>query len=76
MSTKLEPVFNKPDSIGFYWARSGSYKWYNLIVEVYGESPFFGLRAWDISDQRIGKVNSWDIKAWGPKIEQPMGQQL
>jgi hypothetical protein len=76
MSTKLEPVFNKPDSIGFYWAKSGSYKWYNLIVEVHGESPFFRLRAWHLFDQTLTAIESWSIKEWGPKIEQPMGHQL
>lgn len=53
---------------GFYLAKTGNCQWYNLIVQIYGRSPFFKLRAWDRIADKIVVVNVEDIKQWGRKI--------
>jgi len=47
---------------GFFWAKSGSHKWYNLIIEVFGEHPFFKIRAWNISCDKKGLIDTDDIQ--------------
>lgn len=62
---------NLPENLkenDFYLARNGSYKWYNLIVRVIGQSPFMTLEAWNISQHISGKIMDYDITEWGPKI--------
>lgn len=46
---------------GFYWAKSKDYKWFNLIVEVYGEHPFLRIRAWNRTSDTIVKMDPDDI---------------
>ena len=46
---------------GFFWAKSGSHKWYNLIVEVFGEYPFLKIRAWSLSSGKLGVIDADDI---------------
>ena len=57
---------------GFYWARSGKdYVWYDLIVEVYGEAPFFKIRTWRRIFDRVEEIRPSDIVDWGPRINEP-----
>ena len=60
-----------PTKPGFYWAKSGRSQWFNLIVEVHGESPFFRLRAWNRMHDTLKEIRSDEIEEWGPMIDQP-----
>lgn len=66
-----EPLCQVPTQEGLYWASEPGKDWYNLIVEVYGTSPFFRIRGWDRKNDLLRKLYSHDIKHWGPKIEEP-----
>lgn len=58
-----------PQEPGFYWAKTGSYKWFNAIVNVYGEAPFFRIVGWHTVDDVIFKSIT-DITEFGDKIEE------
>lgn len=63
-----------PIEPGFYWAKSKEgYKWWNLILYVYGESPFLKVRAFDYADSdRIGfLVTDPESAIFGPRIDAP-----
>jgi hypothetical protein len=62
---------NVPVDKGFYWARGRSYKWWNLIVRVYGDFPFYKLDIWDYSDRKL-LTNVWlgEVEEFGPKIDE------
>lgn len=60
-----------PTKPGFYWARNLSYEWFNLIVEVVGEAPFFKCRAWVLSSDKMGAIDPSSIREWGPEIVRP-----
>jgi hypothetical protein len=64
-----------PQEPGFYWARSNiRFEWYNLIVEVYGNSPFFKIRSWNRISNKLYldyELSLYDIAEFGPKIEEP-----
>jgi hypothetical protein len=60
-----------PSEPGFYWAKTGSFKWWNVIAEVYGKPPFLKIRGWDRTKDTLFKYDSEDIEGWGPKIEIP-----
>jgi hypothetical protein len=60
-----------PNTEGFYFAKSENYKWFNLIAQIYGQSPFFKIRAWHRFHDKIIEINVSDIKEWGPKIVEP-----
>lgn len=47
---------------GFFWAKSGKYQWHNLIIEVFGEYPFFKIRAWNRSCDKTGLIDAGDIQ--------------
>lgn len=59
--------YETPKSAGYFWARNGDCKWFDLIVEIYGKSPFFRLRAWDLKNSQIVDIEAQNIK-WGPEI--------
>lgn len=71
MAEVKKETYPTPTEIGFYWAKSDTYQWWNLIVEVYGESPFLKIRAWNRGKDVLSIFQSHDIKSWGPKIEIP-----
>lgn len=52
---------NQVKEPGFFWAKSGDYKWHNLIIEVFGEYPFFRIRAWNRSCDKLGIIDADDI---------------
>ena len=68
-----EPLDDKrPDKPGYYWCKTVSYTWWNLIVEVYDEAPYLKTR---IILARYGSnsgnpVHISDV-GWGPRIEDP-----
>lgn len=67
--TKWIERINLPSKEGFYWARSGTYNWWNLIVRVYGDAPFFRIDVWSYSDHSFGmNVSVYDIEEFGPMI--------
>lgn len=60
---------NLPKEEGFYWARTSNHNWWNLIVRVYGDSPFFNVDAWAHNDHVFStKVSVYDIEEFGPLI--------
>lgn len=46
---------------GFFWAKSENYKWYNLIIEVFGDYPFFKIRAWNRGLDKMGFIDADDV---------------
>ena len=63
---------NLPTESGLYFASSDNFKWYNLIVEVYGDSPFFRINVWDrYKVESYADTVLYNINQWGPKIEIP-----
>lgn len=61
-----------PDHAGYYWARSGSCEWYNLIVAVYGDSPFFMIDVLNTRDDTFQRhIKTWEVDEWGPEIVRP-----
>lgn len=62
-----------PMEEGFYWARTGSFQWYNLIVRLTGKAPvLFIYYAFDISKQEFyTRMDPDNVSGWGPKIEHP-----
>jgi len=62
---------NTPTKPGYYFARTDSYQWYNYIVEIYGESPFFKIRGWDRVADAIRPVEARNIVEFGPEIVVP-----
>ena len=66
---------NVPTEAGLYFASSDNFKWYNLIVEVYGDLPFFRVNIWDRYYNKLyADVVIYSINQWGPKIEIPEGK--
>lgn len=66
-----------PTEPGFYWASSGTFGWYNLIVRVEGQAPMLYI-PWVVNTGLLTEVGvaiqkaiPSDIKNWGPKIETP-----
>jgi hypothetical protein len=73
MGQIIETDYPTPTERGLYLARSAKdYRWFNLVVEVDGESPFFYIRTMlNRTGPYLSKeVNPNDI-VWGPKIEIP-----
>lgn len=44
---------NIPTEPGFYWAKSRSYKWYNCIIQISGESPYLEWTVWDRANDKL-----------------------
>lgn len=62
---------NIPTKAGYYWAKSSNYEFYNYIVEVRGEIPFFRMMAWDLRDNKIVELRDWEIDEFGTEIPCP-----
>lgn len=61
---------NLPKEPGFYWGKSDDCKWWNLIIQVYGDSPFFRIDGWDISEDDIF-ADIDRVCEFGPAIDSP-----
>lgn len=60
-----------PKKEGIYWAKSGNYQWWNLIVHVYGDAPFFAIDIWHYnSGEVVVKADVHDIEEFGPRIKE------
>ena len=64
---------NIPNETGLYFARSDcGYKWYDMIVKVYGDAPFFKINGWKRGIHEVcGNFDINDIEDFGPKIDEP-----
>ena len=60
-----------PTKEGFYWAKNGNYKWFNLLCRVSGESPFLKIEAWHLFDDKLYKIDPSDITEWSDEITKP-----
>jgi hypothetical protein len=61
-----------PDHPGMYWAKNNGHTFFNLIVIVGGEAPFFTAHILDLSDSRfITFSRTTGITEWGPEIIRP-----
>jgi len=61
---------NTPSESGLYLARSDEkFRWYNIIVNIYGDPPFLRWQAWDRAHDRILKDTGKPPFFFGPKIE-------
>lgn len=59
---------NLPHSTGYYWAKTNGVKWWNAIIHVYGDFPFFRVDGWDFcKDCRVTKI--CDVDAFGNQIK-------
>lgn len=64
----MNPV-NWPQGQGFYWARYRGFKFWNLILSVYGDVPFLRIDAWDMSENKvIENLDPETIQEFGPLI--------
>ena len=64
----MKPI-NMPDKKGIFWAKSHGYNWWNLIIVVYGESPYFRVDIWDyVGGTLVQEAQLSDIDEVGPKI--------
>lgn len=59
---------NRPQETGYYWAKTNGYKWYNIIVQVYGDFPFFKVNGYDFSKDK-GVTDISQIAEFGNRIE-------
>jgi hypothetical protein len=64
---------NAPDKPGIYWAKSGTYQWWNLLVLVFGESPY--LRMEIVWDRGYSNVGVDDIVEFGAEVPDPTGEE-
>lgn len=64
---------NTPTQPGFYWAKSGTSKWFNLLVECRGEPPFMWIVAYDRCShpRRVFVLDPDDVTEWGLRILAP-----
>lgn len=58
-----------PNKPGYYWAKSESYQWFNLIARLSGEPPFMQIHVWHLFDDKVYKVNPDRITEWGEPID-------
>jgi hypothetical protein len=60
---------NIPKEPGFYWAKSDKeFKWFNLIVKIYGDIPYLRFTAWNLAKDSIEEGNKPNF-IFGSKIE-------
>lgn len=60
-----------PEKAGFYFAKSGTYEWFNLFCRVSGEAPFLKIEAWHLVDDKIYSIDPMDITEWGSEVIKP-----
>lgn len=58
-----------PEKLGKYWARPKDYKWWSLIVEIAGETPF--LKVSILHNLSVTAVDVTDIVQYGGEITYP-----
>ena len=64
--------YNVLKESGFYWAKSGDYKWFNCIVHIHGEVPYLEWTVWDMGlNERLLKGKGKPDFVFGLKIEEP-----
>lgn len=61
---------NLPKKEGYYFARTESCKWYNLVVYAGGEEGFFDVEVWNRIDDTLSTCKS-EIYSFGPEIKMP-----
>lgn len=64
---------NVPDHPGLYWAKTGTYKWFNVIAVISNDPPFMSVVFYDsvslgVTDR---KYSLSDVTEWGPEILRP-----
>lgn len=62
-----------PTEPGIYWAKTGSYRWFNALACVDGEAPFLTVASvWFYPDDKMStSVSPSKIAVWGPRVEVP-----
>lgn len=60
-----------PNRPGYYWAKSGNYKWFNLLVCIHGDAPFLKIKAWNLVEDKVFIYESSDITEWSDEISKP-----
>jgi hypothetical protein len=64
-----------PQETGFYWARTEKkFGWYNIIVHVIGDAPFFTMTGWllsSLNENEAVPIKVYQIYEFGPKISVP-----
>lgn len=63
-----------PKEPGYYWAKESCFKWWNLIIRVYGDSPYLRYDTWNIYRDKLipdDRRSETFIGEIGPKIEEP-----
>lgn len=63
---------NWPNREGYFWAAQSNYQWWNMIVKVYGEAPFFRMDVWfHVEGKVVRNVPIYDIDLFGPEMSGP-----
>lgn len=58
-----------PQSVGLYWGRTRGCRWWNLLVMVRGDVPFFRLDILDAKEDKFYKdLSPYYVEEFGPKI--------
>lgn len=66
MTKRSRPI---PNQRGLFWARGERVGYFDLIVYIQGDPPFYRLDVWHIFERRIQKDANPDIIAeFGPEI--------
>lgn len=64
-----EEVKSIPQGESFWWGRTRGCHYWNLLIEVRGESPFCRLNIWDLKENIFVKdADPFDVCEFGPKI--------
>jgi hypothetical protein len=60
---------NLPQVPGFYLARMRGFRWWNLLVWVYGTPPFLKADAWRLDTGNVAKsIDIDEICEFGPSL--------
>lgn len=73
ISTKDTPDNIIPTKPGKYWARTSTeFKWWNLLVEIHGETPFLKVTILLCfnNPKFSGRIDQGSIY-WGPEVVAP-----
>lgn len=60
---------NLPKETGFYWVKTDGMNWFNAIVHVYGDAPFYKVIGWDHRHEATFSGIE-KIKEFGEKIQE------
>lgn len=73
MTKKWIDRVNLPTEEGFYCARDSDHDWWNLVVLVHGDSPFFCVDIWRfMTDKLYPNASVYQIEEFGPKLADRM----